>query len=178
MAGRSDAEAKSGPPTEAPRPPLFDDRPRDASRCPPSAYSHSLRVFLFPSCFSPAPCGGRNPTEEGESFWLASWSQDHTLRSALRNSVVWFHQEMGPLDRFWLEGDGVWERWGPPAARGDLLRNLLRDVEDSEPQRPGPRDTRSHGWRVRIGASQNPRILQRATDRSRHTGNVLRMLTG
>lgn len=62
-------------------------------------------------------------------FWASSWSQDHTLRSAMRNSVFWYYQVLardigadrmqhyldqfdygnrnmgGGLDRFWLHGD-------------------------------------------------------------------------
>jgi beta-lactamase class D len=62
-------------------------------------------------------------------FWARSWSQDHTLRSALRHSVVRYYQELarrvgseqmqfyldrfeygnrsmgGGLDQFWLDGD-------------------------------------------------------------------------
>ncbi|MCP3996640.1 MAG: class D beta-lactamase [bacterium] len=62
-------------------------------------------------------------------FWAKSWSQDHTLRSALRHSVYWYYQELarrigsqrmqlyldrfeygnrsmgGGLDQFWLHGD-------------------------------------------------------------------------
>jgi beta-lactamase class D len=62
-------------------------------------------------------------------FWAKSWSQDHTLRSALQNSVYWYYQELarrigsermqlyldqfeygnksmaGGLDQFWLHGD-------------------------------------------------------------------------
>lgn len=62
-------------------------------------------------------------------FWASSWSQDHTLRSALRNSVIWYYQVLardigadrmqryldqfdygnrnmgGGLDQFWLHGD-------------------------------------------------------------------------
>jgi beta-lactamase class D len=63
------------------------------------------------------------------SFWASSWSNDHTLRSALRNSVFWYFQELarrtgadrmqhyldqfdygnrdmgGGLDQFWLHGE-------------------------------------------------------------------------
>lgn len=62
-------------------------------------------------------------------FWASSWSSDHTLRSAMRNSVYWYYQKLarqigadrmqayldqfdygnrdmgGGLDRFWLGGD-------------------------------------------------------------------------
>jgi beta-lactamase class D len=62
-------------------------------------------------------------------FWTPSWSQDHTLRSAMRHSAYWYYQELarrigaermqrsldrfeygnrnmgGGLDRFWLHGD-------------------------------------------------------------------------
>lgn len=61
-------------------------------------------------------------------FWAKAWSQDHTLRSAINNSVVWYYQELareigpermkqylsrfdygnqnmeGGIDRFWLDG--------------------------------------------------------------------------
>lgn len=61
-------------------------------------------------------------------FWAKSWSQDHTLRSALRHSVYWYYQELarrvgpdrmqfylnqfeygnrsmdGGVDQFWLHG--------------------------------------------------------------------------
>jgi beta-lactamase class D len=71
------------------------------------------------------PWSGRVP--EGE-FWRASWSRDHTLRTAMRESVVWYFQETarrigsermrtwvdrfgygnrdisGKIDRFWLDG--------------------------------------------------------------------------
>ncbi|MEX2570893.1 MAG: penicillin-binding transpeptidase domain-containing protein [Gemmatimonadota bacterium] len=64
-----------------------------------------------------------------DGFWIEPWSQNHTLRSAIRNSVVWYYQELarrvgeermqeyidrfeygnqdigGGVDRFWLEGD-------------------------------------------------------------------------
>lgn len=63
------------------------------------------------------------------SFWASSWSADHTLRSAMRNSVYWYYQVIarqigadrmqmyldrfdygnrdmgGGLDAFWLHGD-------------------------------------------------------------------------
>jgi beta-lactamase class D len=62
-------------------------------------------------------------------FWTPAWSRDHTLRSAVNNSVYWYFQEIargigpeymhrylerfdygncdmgGGLDRFWLRGD-------------------------------------------------------------------------
>ena len=62
-------------------------------------------------------------------FWAPVWSQDHTLRSAIRNSVYWYYQALareigaermqrylrqfgygnqsigGGIDRFWLDGD-------------------------------------------------------------------------
>lgn len=62
-------------------------------------------------------------------FWPQSWRQDHVLRTAFRNSVVWYYQEIarrigaermaahlhaldygngdtgGGIDRFWLDGD-------------------------------------------------------------------------
>ena len=65
----------------------------------------------------------------GPGFWADAWSQDHTLRSAMRNSVYWYYQEIarrvgpermqryldqfdygnrnmtGGIDRFWLHGD-------------------------------------------------------------------------
>jgi beta-lactamase class D len=65
----------------------------------------------------------------GPGFWAESWSRDHTLRSAMRNSVYWYYQEIargvgaermqryldqfdygnrdmnGGVDRFWLHGD-------------------------------------------------------------------------
>lgn len=64
----------------------------------------------------------------GTGFWSESWSRDHTMGSALRNSVYWYYQEIarrigaermqlyldrfeygnrsmeGGLDRFWLHG--------------------------------------------------------------------------
>jgi beta-lactamase class D len=63
-----------------------------------------------------------------EAFWPEVWAQDHTLRTALPNSVVWFYQELarrigaarmqayverfgygnrdieGGIDHFWLTG--------------------------------------------------------------------------
>jgi beta-lactamase class D len=63
-----------------------------------------------------------------QPWWPASWGRDHTLETALRNSVVWFYQELarrigaermqmhldrfdygtrdlsGGIDRFWLTG--------------------------------------------------------------------------
>lgn len=63
-----------------------------------------------------------------ESWWPASWREDHTLRTALPNSVVWYYQELarrvgsermqgyldrfdygnadisGGIDEFWLSG--------------------------------------------------------------------------
>jgi beta-lactamase class D len=71
------------------------------------------------------PWSGRVP--EGE-YWRASWSRDHTLRTAMRDSVVWYFRETarrigsermqtwvdrfgygnrdisGEVDRFWLDG--------------------------------------------------------------------------
>jgi len=68
-------------------------------------------------------------TRPATGFWTDSWSQDQTLRSALRNSVYWYYQEIarrvgstrmqfyldqfdygnrsmgGGLDQFWLHGD-------------------------------------------------------------------------
>lgn len=65
----------------------------------------------------------------GAGFWARAWSEDHTLRSALRHSVYWYYQELarrigsqqmqhyldrfeygnrsmgGGLDQFWLRGD-------------------------------------------------------------------------
>lgn len=64
-----------------------------------------------------------------QSWWPAVWGKDHTLRTALPNSVVWYYQELarrigpermrayldrfdygneeigGGIDRFWLTGD-------------------------------------------------------------------------
>lgn len=72
-----------------------------------------------------------NPSQAGantQHWWPTSWNQEHSLRTALRNSVVWYYQELarriGPnrmgqylarfdygngnrsagIDRFWLEG--------------------------------------------------------------------------
>lgn len=69
---------------------------------------------------------GEVPDDE---FWPDSWSQDHTLRSAMANSVVWYYQELARrigsdrmrgyleqlkygnsrlgtgVDSFWLDGD-------------------------------------------------------------------------
>jgi beta-lactamase class D len=66
---------------------------------------------------------------DGQKRWLDSWNQDHTLQSAIANSVVWYYQrlarEIGPermkenlskldygnddisagIDLFWLEGN-------------------------------------------------------------------------
>ena len=66
--------------------------------------------------------------QPAEGFWAADWSKDHTLRSAMRSSVFWFHQALargigpermqahldrfaygnrdmgGGADRFWLHG--------------------------------------------------------------------------
>ncbi|MBQ5962628.1 class D beta-lactamase [Massilia sp. ZL223] len=63
-----------------------------------------------------------------QPWWPASWAQDHTLESALKNSAVWYYQEMarrigpsrmqhwvdrfgygnrdisGGIDQFWLTG--------------------------------------------------------------------------
>jgi beta-lactamase class D len=63
------------------------------------------------------------------TFWASSWSRDHTLRSAMQNSVFWYYQTVareigadrmqryldqfdygnrnmgGGLDGFWLHGD-------------------------------------------------------------------------
>lgn len=63
-----------------------------------------------------------------QTWWPPAWAQDHTLRSALKNSVVWYYKELarrigtarmqthvdtfrygnrdisGGIDRFWLEG--------------------------------------------------------------------------
>ncbi len=63
-----------------------------------------------------------------QSWWPAAWAQDHTLRTALPNSVVWFYKELarrigpermqahldrfdygnrdisGGIDQFWLSG--------------------------------------------------------------------------
>jgi beta-lactamase class D len=65
----------------------------------------------------------------GADFWASSWSKDHTLRSAMQNSVFWYYQTLarqigadrmqryldqfdygnrnmrGGLDRFWLHGE-------------------------------------------------------------------------
>ncbi len=71
----------------------------------------------------------RDPGKAPEQpWWPASWRGDHTLRSAIRNSVVWYYQEVarrigpermqawlrrlrygnedlsGGIDRFWLDG--------------------------------------------------------------------------
>lgn len=61
-----------------------------------------------------------------ESWWLNAWTQNHNLRTAIKNSVVWYYQEIakkvgkenynkylkqfqygnedvsGPIDQFWL----------------------------------------------------------------------------
>lgn len=65
---------------------------------------------------------------DGTQRWLPVWNQDHDMRSAMRNSVVWYYQEIARrigtermsdylrraeygngdisagIDRFWLEG--------------------------------------------------------------------------
>ncbi len=65
---------------------------------------------------------------DGTSYSIASWNQDHTLKTAIRNSVVWYYQELarrvgkdrmqhyidavgygnrdifGSIDTFWLDG--------------------------------------------------------------------------
>jgi beta-lactamase class D len=67
-------------------------------------------------------------TAPRQDWWPPSWAQDHTLRTALPNSVVWYYQELarrtgpqrmqaylerfaygnrdvsGGIDRFWLTG--------------------------------------------------------------------------
>lgn len=66
-----------------------------------------------------------------QDWWPASWAQDQTMRTALRDSVVWYYQEIarrigpermrddltrfrygnadlsGGIDRFWLAGGGL-----------------------------------------------------------------------
>lgn len=73
------------------------------------------------------PWDSTAPRDPG--FWASVWSQDHTLRSAMRNSVYWYYQVLarqigaermqtyldrfsygnrnmgGGLDRFWLHGE-------------------------------------------------------------------------
>ena len=73
------------------------------------------------------PWDSTAPREPG--FWASSWSRDHSLRSAMSNSVYWYYQELarrigdermqryldrfdygnrslgGGIDRFWLHGD-------------------------------------------------------------------------
>lgn len=65
---------------------------------------------------------------DGRQYPIASWNQNHTLKSAIQNSVVWYYQELarrvgkpkmkyyvdladygnqdisGEIDRFWLDG--------------------------------------------------------------------------
>jgi beta-lactamase class D len=65
---------------------------------------------------------------DGTQHEIASWNQDHTLKTAIQNSVVWYYQELarrvgrqkmqqyidavgygnqdirGPIDVFWLDG--------------------------------------------------------------------------
>jgi len=65
---------------------------------------------------------------DGTHYDIAAWNQDHTLKTAIRDSAVWYYQELarrvgsekmqhyvdaagygnrdisGPLDAFWLEG--------------------------------------------------------------------------
>jgi beta-lactamase class D len=65
---------------------------------------------------------------DGTQYDIPSWNQDHTLQTAIQNSVVWYYQELarrvgkekmqhyvdaagygnkdisGPIDSFWLEG--------------------------------------------------------------------------
>lgn len=74
-----------------------------------------------------------------ETFWPESWRRDQTLRSAFRDSVVWFYQELarrvGPdrmrayLDRFRYGnrqiGGGIDEFW----LRGDLRISPLEQTE-------------------------------------------------
>ncbi len=80
------------------------------------------------------PWDGKRPDQgppgEGQTkqFWARSWSQDHTLSTAIRDGVLWYFQEIarrigrdrmvayvrrfgygnrdvsGPIDRFWLDG--------------------------------------------------------------------------
>jgi beta-lactamase class D len=73
------------------------------------------------------PWDSTAPRDSG--FWASVWSQDHTLRSAMRHSVYWYYQALarqigaermqryldrfgygnrnmgGGLDRFWLHGE-------------------------------------------------------------------------
>lgn len=66
---------------------------------------------------------------DGTQYDIASWNQDHTLKTAIQNSVVWYYQELarrvgvekmqsfvasanygnedisGQIDTFWLEGE-------------------------------------------------------------------------
>jgi beta-lactamase class D len=82
-------------------------------------------------------------------FWPSSWSRDHTLRTAMDHSVVWFYQELarrigprrmqqyldrfdygnrsigGGLDRFWLSGD---LRISPDEQVAFLYRMLSGDL--------------------------------------------------
>lgn len=70
-----------------------------------------------------------DPAFRTSGFWAKSWSRDHTLRSAMQNSVYWYYQQLardigstrmqrfldhfkygngqigGGIDRFWLHGD-------------------------------------------------------------------------
>lgn len=65
---------------------------------------------------------------DGQKRWVEAWNQDHNLKSAFQNSVVWYYQEVarrigpermtqwlerlqygnksiaGGIDRFWLDG--------------------------------------------------------------------------
>jgi beta-lactamase class D len=64
---------------------------------------------------------------DGEERWVASWNQDHVLRTAIRDSVLWYFMRVAPLvgqarmqhaldtmgygnatigalDRFWIDG--------------------------------------------------------------------------
>lgn len=81
---------------------------------------------------------------DGKSRWLPAWNQDHSLRQAMRNSTVWYFQEIARrigaermrehlaragygngdlsagIDRFWLAGDFHVS----PEAQVDFLRRL------------------------------------------------------
>lgn len=83
-----------------------------------------------------------------EGFWIPQWSQDHTLHTAMQNSVLWYYQEIarniGPermqahlksfrygnqnignqIDRFWLNGDLLIS----PNQQVEFLERLLSDT--------------------------------------------------
>ncbi len=53
-------------------------------------------------------------TDTREMAWLVGWVE--------RDERVWFYA----LN---VEGDQVWEQWGPPAARLTLVRDILRTLD-------------------------------------------------